>query len=36
MLVAVEIRKHFGALAALDGVDLSIGPGDAIGIVGPN
>jgi branched-chain amino acid transport system ATP-binding protein len=36
MLVAVEIRKNFGALAALDGVDLAIGPGDAIGIVGPN
>ena len=30
------MRKRFGALAALDGVDLEIGPGDAIGIVGPN
>ena len=30
------MRKQFGALAALDGVDLEIGPGDAIGIVGPN
>jgi len=36
LLGAVGIRKHFGALAALDGVDLAVGPGDAIGIVGPN
>jgi branched-chain amino acid transport system ATP-binding protein len=36
MLAAVGVRKHFGALAALDGVDLAIGAGDAIGIVGPN
>lgn len=36
LLVAVGVRKQFGALAALDGVDLEIGPGDAIGIVGPN
>lgn len=30
------MRKQFGALAALDGVDLEITPGAAIGIVGPN
>jgi branched-chain amino acid transport system ATP-binding protein len=36
MLVAGGIRKQFGALAALDGVDLTIGSGDAVGIVGPN
>jgi branched-chain amino acid transport system ATP-binding protein len=36
LLAAVEIRRHFGALAALDGVDLAVGPGEAIGIVGPN
>ena len=36
MLVATNVRKEFGGLAALDGVDLEIGPGDAIGIVGPN
>jgi branched-chain amino acid transport system ATP-binding protein len=36
LLIAVGVRKRFGALAALDGVDLEIGPGDAIGIVGPN
>jgi branched-chain amino acid transport system ATP-binding protein len=36
MLVAVEVRKQFGALAALDGVDFTVGPGEAVGIVGPN
>lgn len=36
MLVASGLRKDFGALAALDGVDLELGPGDALGIVGPN
>ena len=36
LLAAVEVRRQFGALAALDGVDLAIGPGDAVGIVGPN
>jgi branched-chain amino acid transport system ATP-binding protein len=36
LLVATDVRRHFGALAALDGVDLAIGAGDAIGIVGPN
>ena len=36
MLVAVEIRKQFGALAALDSVDFTVGAGEAIGIVGPN
>jgi branched-chain amino acid transport system ATP-binding protein len=36
MLAAVEIRKQFGALAALDGVDFTVGAGEAVGIVGPN
>jgi len=36
VLAAVGIRRHFGALAALDGVDFSVGPGEAVGIVGPN
>ena len=36
MLVAVEIRKQFGALAALDGVDFTVASGEAVGIVGPN
>ena len=36
ILEAVGIRKRFGALAVLDGVDFSLGAGDAVGIVGPN
>jgi branched-chain amino acid transport system ATP-binding protein len=36
MLAAVELRKQFGALAALDGVDFTVGAGEAVGIVGPN
>ena len=36
MLTAVEIRKQFGALAALDGVDFTVAAGEAVGIVGPN
>lgn len=36
LLAAVGVRKQFGALAALGGVDLEIRAGDAIGIVGPN
>ncbi len=36
LLVAVEVRKQFGALAALDGVDFAVGSGEAVGIVGPN
>jgi branched-chain amino acid transport system ATP-binding protein len=36
VLEAVEVRKEFGALAALDGVDFAVGLGEAVGIVGPN
>jgi branched-chain amino acid transport system ATP-binding protein len=36
ILEAVEIRKRFGALAVLDGVDFALREGDAVGIVGPN
>ena len=36
MLVAAEVRKQFGALAALDGVQFTVGAGEAVGIVGPN
>jgi branched-chain amino acid transport system ATP-binding protein len=36
MLVATGVRKDFAGFIALDGVDLAIGPGDAVGIVGPN
>jgi branched-chain amino acid transport system ATP-binding protein len=36
ILAAVGVRKRFGALVVLDGVDFAVRPGDAIGIVGPN
>jgi branched-chain amino acid transport system ATP-binding protein len=36
VLNAVEVRKRFGALVVLDGVDFSVGAGEAVGIVGPN
>ena len=36
VLNAVGIRKRFGALVVLDGVDFSVGAGEAVGIVGPN
>jgi branched-chain amino acid transport system ATP-binding protein len=36
ILAAVGVRKRFGALVVLDGVDFAVGAGDAVGIVGPN
>ncbi|HZD87140.1 MAG TPA: ABC transporter ATP-binding protein [Gaiellaceae bacterium] len=36
LLAAVGVRKRFGALVVLDGVDVTVGAGDALGIVGPN
>jgi branched-chain amino acid transport system ATP-binding protein len=36
ILVAQGLHKRFGALVVLDGVDLKVGAGEAIGIVGPN
>ncbi len=36
VLAAVGIRRRFGALVVLDGVDFAVGAGDAVGIVGPN
>ena len=36
LLAAVGVRKRFGALVVLDGVDFSVGAGEAVGIVGPN
>ena len=36
VLAAVDVRKRFGALAVLDGVNLELKEGDAVGIVGPN
>ncbi len=36
ILVADGIRKRFGALVVLDGVDFAVRDGEAVGIVGPN
>jgi branched-chain amino acid transport system ATP-binding protein len=36
ILAAEGLHKRFGALVVLDGVSLSIGEGEALGIVGPN
>ena len=36
ILAAAGIRRRFGALVVLDGVDFAVGAGDAVGIVGPN
>ena len=36
ILAASGIRRRFGALVVLDGVDFAVGAGDAVGIVGPN
>ena len=35
-LAAEDIRKRFGALVVLDGVDFSVAADEAVGIVGPN
>ena len=36
ILAADGIRKRFGALVVLDGVDFEVRPDEAVGIVGPN
>ncbi|MEY2859736.1 MAG: hypothetical protein RL392_194 [Pseudomonadota bacterium] len=36
LISAQGLRKQYGALVVLDGVDFEVRPGDAIGIVGPN
>jgi branched-chain amino acid transport system ATP-binding protein len=36
LLAAEGLRKQFGALVVLDGVEMTVAAGDAIGIVGPN
>ena len=35
-LVARSLRKSYGDTVVLDGVSLTVGPGDRVGIVGPN
>ncbi|MGZ4385774.1 MAG: ABC transporter ATP-binding protein [Gaiellaceae bacterium] len=36
ILAAAGVRKRFGALAVLEGVDFAVMPMEAVGIVGPN
>jgi branched-chain amino acid transport system ATP-binding protein len=36
ILAAVDVHKRFGALRVLDGVNLQLDAGEAVGIVGPN
>jgi ABC-type sugar transport system ATPase subunit len=36
LLEARSIRVRFGGIVALDGVDLSVGQGEVVGLVGPN
>ncbi|MAM09479.1 MAG: ABC transporter ATP-binding protein [Rhizobiaceae bacterium] len=36
MLEVLQLKKHFGALKVIDGIDLSVARGEALGILGPN
>jgi branched-chain amino acid transport system ATP-binding protein len=36
LLAAVGVRKRFGALVVLESVNVTVGAGEALGIVGPN
>jgi ABC-type branched-subunit amino acid transport system ATPase component len=36
LLDAIDVSKHFGGITALDSVSLSVGGGEAVGLVGPN
>jgi branched-chain amino acid transport system ATP-binding protein len=31
-----DVRKHYGAIKAVDGVSFSLGPGEIVGVIGPN
>ena len=31
-----EIRKHYGAIKAVDGVSMRVAPGEIVGVIGPN
>src|SRR5688500_16176362 len=36
MLRVEGVRKAYGSVVALDGVDLDVAPGEVVGLVGPN
>ena len=36
MLAATGLRKRYGEVTALDGVDLTVAPGEIVGFLGPN
>ena len=31
-----DLRKHYGAIKAVDGVSMSVRPGEVVGVIGPN
>src|SRR6202008_824289 len=31
-----NVKKHYGAIKAVDGVTFSVGPGEIVGVIGPN
>ena len=31
-----DMKKSYGAINAVDGVTLSVGPGEIVGVIGPN
>jgi branched-chain amino acid transport system ATP-binding protein len=36
LLEVTNLSKHFGGFVALDGIDLSVGRGERVGLIGPN
>ena len=36
MLTFENVRKQFGSLVAIDGLSLTVGPGEVLGLLGPN
>lgn len=31
-----DVRKHYGAIKAVDGVSFNVAPGEIVGVIGPN